>query len=104
MDRLAVARAFERRAVAIKVDALDRRLVEIGRAGFLGFAHEVVIEVGAIPVRVANLVVRAGGHHQLPRMRLVIRERLAGAMEIEGEAAFEAAADVWSRSLPCSPF
>ena len=73
------------------------------RFGF-GLADEVVVEVGPIPVRVADVIVRARCHQQLPRMLAIVRERLAEAVEVEREPALEAAADIRARSLPRAPF
>src|SRR5204863_10182632 len=86
------------------VDAIQRGLVEIDRACGLRLADQIEIEVWAIPVRVADLVVRACGDHQLPLVRVVIRERFAGPMKIESEAALQAAGDLWPRALPRAPF
>ena len=45
-------------------------------------------------MRIGDVVVRAGGDQQLPRMLSVVCERLAEAMKEKRESALEAAADV----------
>ena len=64
-DGSAIPGPFEHRAGAIVTDALEARLVEIdGPFGF-GFVRERLIEVRPVPVRVADLVARAGRDQEL---------------------------------------
>ena len=81
-----------------------RVVVEIDRAVRLGLADERVIEVRPVPMRVADLVVRARGDQQLPRVLAIVGEALAGLVEEEREAAFQAAGDVGTCALPRAPF
>jgi hypothetical protein len=55
-------------------------------------------------MRVADVVVRAGGDHQLAVVLAVVAEGLVWFMKEEGEAAFKTAANVGTRPLPCAPF
>src|SRR5215831_1272096 len=64
-DWLPATRAFQRRSIAIDRHAIDRGFVEVDRAGGLSLAHEIVIEVRPVPMGVADVIVRAGGDHQL---------------------------------------
>ena len=63
-----------------------------------------MIEVGPVPMRVADLVVRACGDHQLSLVLLVVREPFAWAMEEEREAALQSARDIGMGALPRAPF
>ena len=100
----AVALAFERSCTSPSWrSAVEPRLVEVDGARGLGLLRERVIEVRPVPVRVGDLVVRARRDQQLPLAFGVVGERLARAMEEEGEAALQAARDVRSRPLPRAP-
>src|SRR5215203_3590157 len=46
-------------------EAVERDLIVEAGSQPLRFVHEKVIEIGAVPVRVGNLVVRAGCHQEL---------------------------------------
>ena len=84
-------------------DAIQPRLVQVDRALRFGLADERVIEVRPVPMRVADLVVRARGDQQLARMVAIVRESFAGTMEQEGEPAFETAGDLRALPLPGAP-
>ena len=103
-DRPAVALPSSTMPVAVVPDALEPCLVQIDRAFRLGLAHERVVEVRPVPMRIGDLVVRARGDQQLPRVLARRRRtRSPGSMEEEREPAFEAARDVRTRPLPGAP-
>jgi hypothetical protein len=94
--------------------------VEVVDAEILGFAHEKVIEVGAIPMGVRYLIVRAGGDEKLARPVIHGRSRsfdsgrfasfaqddircLSQVVVVKGEATLEAADDFGMFALPASP-
>ena len=74
----AVACPLEHDAGVFLPDALHLRRVQVDRAVGLGVAHERVIEVRPVPVRVADVVVRARGDEQLARMIAIVGEAFAG--------------------------
>ena len=61
-------------------------LVHILNPEGLRLLHKRCVEVGSIPVRIGDAVVRAGGHKQLIQSLWIRRIRDAQAMMIEGEA------------------
>ena len=62
-----------------------------------------MIEARSIPVRIRNLIARAGSDQQLVPPFGITCKRLSEPMMVEGKAAFEAAGNVWIGSLPASP-
>ena len=77
-ESAAVAGALEHDAGVFLADAVHLRLVQVHRAVRLGVADERVIEVRPVPMRVADLVVRARGDEQLARMVAIVGEAFAG--------------------------
>src|SRR5262249_8761191 len=59
-NRTPAATAREHNAIARFVEAYEQGLVEVVDSGGLRFADQRVIEIGTIPVRVADLIERAG--------------------------------------------
>ena len=90
-------------AVALEAHPRQRQLVDVAHAFALGFAHQPVIEIGAVPVRVGDGVVRARRDEQLPRVRGGVREAPIEIVAEEGEPALEAAGDVGIRRAPRPP-
>src|SRR5450432_2598046 len=72
-------------------DALQVDLVEIRNADLLHLLNEKTIDVGAIPVRVGDRVVRAGGDEELAQVLRVWRGWRAETVVIKREAALESA-------------
>ena len=104
VDRLPVARAFERHSTGRVADALETRFVEVNRARRLRLFDQREIECRAVPVRIGDLVVRARRDEQLTRVRAVVDESLFVLMKEKREPSFETARDVGARSLPRAPF
>ncbi len=103
VDGLVAPLPFQHDAGALEAHLRQHQLVDVARALTLGFPHQPVIEVGAVPVRVGDRVVRAGRDQQLTRVR---RRVLEGAIEIvaeEGEPALEPAGHVGVRRAPGPP-
>src|ERR1700726_1943612 len=63
-----------------------------------------MIEFGAIPMRVGDSIVGAGGDEELKFTIRVARSWCAEDMVIKGEAAFETACHVRIVLLPAAPF
>src|SRR6185437_16583786 len=55
------------------------------------FANEMMVDVGAQPMRIGDRIVGARGHEQSFRFEPSVGKSLPGMMAIEGEAAFESA-------------
>jgi hypothetical protein len=83
---LALACAVNDGAIVAKRDAGEFGPVEIHDPGVRGLAHEVVVEVRPVPMRIADVVVRAGGDEQLARMFAVVRKGLSGDVEVKRSA------------------
>ena len=66
---------IELHAVAVEGDGFEIRLVEVFHAERLRFANEEVIEIRAIPMRVRDLIARAGGDQQLVAPLRIVEER-----------------------------
>jgi len=62
-----------------------------------------VIEIRTIPVRVADLIERAGSDQKLSIVCVRVGERLAELVKEECEPAFQPARDIWMRPLPRAP-
>ena len=103
-DGSAIPRPLENRPGALVTDALEARLVEIDGSFGFGFARERLIEVRPVPMRVGDLVPRAGCHEELASVLAVVGKRLTRTMEEEGEPALQASRDIRPRALPGSPF
>ena len=103
-ERVTVARPCEHRARPGLVEGIERGVVEIHDALRLRLTNQRVIEIRAIPVRIADFVERACGDHQLPIVLFGVGEGVAGLMEEEREPAFQPAGDVWMFALPRTPF
>ena len=103
-QRLAVARALEPHFRAGFVDPSQFGFIEVVDAELVRLLHEKVIEVGSVPVRVSDFVVRAGGNEKLfiPAGRSV--PRVLEVVVIERKAALQAAGEFGMRLLPCAPF
>src|SRR5438067_12056643 len=61
LERLSVASPAKPHGILCKVDRSQLRSIEIIHTRGNGLPHEMMIEVGAQPVRVRQRVVRAGG-------------------------------------------
>ena len=85
------------------VEICQLGLVEILDAKSLRLVDQVVIEVGAKPVRVSDLVARAGSNEELVSPLLIVPERLAKRVVKKGKPALEAAADSRVFALPLTP-
>src|SRR5262249_25534519 len=103
LDALAAAHAGEPRAITLEADVLERELVDVAGARGLGFAHEPVVEVGPIPMRVGRRVVRARRDEQLTRVPGIVDELLIEVVLEEAEPALEPAGDFWIRLTPAPP-
>src|SRR4029453_18707563 len=88
-DGTALARTLERRAIALQSNAIEACGVEIDRALGCGRANQGVIEVGTIPVRIRDVIVRACRNQQLPAVPVIVFERLVETMKVKREAAFQ---------------
>jgi hypothetical protein len=99
-DRTPVTYPFECCPVALTTHGVEKRRVQIDGAFCLGLSHQRMIEVGAIPVRIRNLVVRARRDQQLSSMPVVVFESPIEIMKEEGEPALQTDADVGMRLLP----
>ena len=103
-DFLSMAFAVEDDLVRVLHGFVQFDFVEIVDADFLRLANEVGIDIGAIPVRIGDPIVGAGGNEQLIAATRISSGALAGLMVIKGEAAFESAVEVRIRLLPGAPF
>ena len=90
-DRLTVSCPREVDVIAGLVEPVEGGLVEIVHAGSLRFAHQCLIEVRPIPVRVADLVGGTRRNHQLPIACVSVVERRIELVKEEREAALESA-------------
>ena len=102
-ESFSAARTTQRLHCAVALDGGDFHLVHVIDAGSDRFPNQGEVEVGPVPMRIHNLVVRARRHEQLPPVRLVVRKPFVAAMEAEGEAALQAGGDVRPRALPRAP-
>ncbi len=102
-DRISVARAVQHEACADVAHRLQTGPVEEDGPCRLCVAREGVIEIGAVPVRVRDLVGRARPDQQLSSMLLVVAERLVWCVEVEGEPALDPGGHVRVRALPRPP-
>src|SRR6185503_18846643 len=66
--------------------------IAIVHTGGNGLTHEVVVDVGAEPMRVRHVCVRARGDQQSLGLESAVRERGAGVMAIERESALQSSA------------
>ena len=101
--RPAVSPAAKRHAVRLLVKTRQFSSVKILDAEPLRLVDQVVIEVGAKPVRVGDLVARAGSNEELVSPLLIVAERLAKRVVKKGKPALEAAADSRVFALPLTP-
>ena len=72
--------ALEGHAFWPEANALERCLLEQHGARGHGFPRQELVDVGAIPVRVGNVVVRARRHEHLPSVLGSVREDPAGVV------------------------
>ncbi len=103
VDRFIAPLALEHDARALEAHLRQRQLVDVAHAFALGFAHQPVIEVGTIPVRVGDGVVGARRDDQLTRVRGGVLEAPIEIVAEEREPALEAAGDVGIRRAPRPP-
>ena len=101
--RLAWPMCFENSAITGRLRGGQLHLVEIFDACLHRLLHEEVIDVGAIPVRVADIGLRTGGDEKLPSMNAVISKWLVGGVREKAEAALEPARDCRMPPLPRAP-
>src|SRR5579872_121892 len=96
---------FEQHVRTAIGEALEMKLIVVVGARFDGGLHEEAVKIGAKPVGVGDLVVRAGGDEQLPvAFRVGGRAGMVQGVLIESESALEAAGNLRMRALPGSPF
>ena len=84
-----VARQVKARAPLVEVDAVDACLVQQLRAGLLRLDGQELVERGSIPVRVGDVVVRAGRDQQLARVRAIVVKGPARRVVEETEPALQ---------------
>ena len=101
--RLAIALSAKRHAVRLLVETRQLGLVKIIDADPLRLLDQVVVEVGAKPMRVSDLIARTGGDEQLVAALFVVAERLAKCMVKKRKPALETAADFRVFALPLAP-
>src|SRR5215472_8689690 len=77
--------------------------VEVLHSLSLGLVHQELIEVGAKPVRVGNLVSRARRDEELIAPLGISSKGVTRFVAVEAEPAFQAASDLRICGLPRSP-
>ena len=90
LERVAVACAPETHPVGTQLRASQLGAVAIIDARVHRASHEMMVHVGAEPVRVRDRVARARGHQEPLGFETVVLERLPRMMPVEGEATLEA--------------
>jgi len=95
--------AFEHDARAFFGESVQARLIEIEHSLCFRFADEGVIEIGAVPMRIAKFIAGARRDQELALTLGILPERLAGTMKEEREASLQAAGDLSACALPGSP-
>ena len=101
--RLAVAPSRQCHTGRPLVEIRQLSLVEVLDAEPLRLVDQVVVEVGAKPVRVGDFIARAGGNEELTTALLIVAERLTKRVVKKGKPALEAAADFRVFALPLTP-
>ena len=101
--RSSAAAADERLRRSPRVHALHDEVVQVGDAGGFCLSHERQIEIRTVPVRVRDRVMRARGDEQLPRMRIVVSEALAGTWKQNVKPRLRPAATSGPGLLPRAP-
>ncbi len=104
LKRVVVLTSVEANAITFDGHLFERHLVEVHGSVALRLSDEKVIDIGPVPMRVSDVVVRTRGHEQLPIVCVGILERAIEFVMEEAEAALEAAADVGIRASPRAPF
>jgi hypothetical protein len=103
-EALAMAGGFQAHLVIPLARAFHSDFIQIVDTGFLRFAHEKRIDVGAIPMRIADDIPRTGRHQQLVLALRVHGSAAAGLVMIKGEAAFESTGYMRVGLPPRAPF
>jgi hypothetical protein len=104
LHRIAIPLSCEHDPVAVISDPIKLNLIDKTDPKFLSLLDQEVVEVSSIPMRIRNLVTRAGGHEQLVMAFRIRRGRSAEHMVMKGKSALETAGNMWIGSLPTAPF
>ena len=84
------------------LEVVDRRFFKHLHTGVRGPIGEEGVDVGAQPVRVRDAVLVARGHEEPRLVQIAVAVGVAGSVGVEGEAAFEAVAQVGQGFFPAS--
>src|SRR5438876_10761925 len=78
--------------------------VEVLHAQRLGFLDQKLIKIRPVPMRICDLIMRAGGYEQFVVMIGPGNEGFAQSVMIKCKTSFETASDLRITALPRAPF
>ena len=102
-NRFACALSAKEKASRGPLWSGELRLVEVLDVLSLGFANQEMIEIGAVPVRICDVIVWAGRDQQLIGRFGRVSPGQAKGMMVKGETSFQAAGNLGVGLLPGAP-
>src|SRR5690242_2841987 len=102
--RLASPVPLESAAVARELDGVQLYFVEVFRTCASGLLHQELVDIGAVPMRICDGIVRAGANEQFVRAFRTWLPRLPEFVVVEGEPTLEPAGELRMCALPRAPF